>query len=86
VIYVVRKHKTKRWPNPDSQVTIHMAASDKLDRDIALHLAKVKAHKSGMVELRYEVARTSQRLDENHLTNVYSERECVVQKNPPSAT
>jgi dihydrofolate reductase len=28
---------------------------DKLDRDIALHLAEVKAHKSGMVELRYEV-------------------------------
>ena len=41
--------------NPDSHVTIHMAASDKLDRDIALHLAEVKAHKSGMVELRYEV-------------------------------
>ena len=32
-----------------------MAASDKLDRDIALHLAEVKASKSGMVELRYEV-------------------------------
>jgi hypothetical protein len=41
--------------SPDSQVTIHMAASDKLDRGIALHLAEVKAHKSGMVELRYEV-------------------------------
>jgi dihydrofolate reductase len=27
---------------------------DKLDRDIALHLAEVKAYKSGMVELRYE--------------------------------
>jgi dihydrofolate reductase len=26
-----------------------------LDRDIALHLAEVKAYKSGMVELRYEV-------------------------------
>ena len=26
----------------------------KLDRDIALHLAEVKAYKSGMVELRYE--------------------------------
>lgn len=25
------------------------------DRDIALHLADVKAYKSGMVELRYEV-------------------------------
>ena len=28
---------------------------DALDRDVALHLAEVKAHKSGMVELRYEV-------------------------------
>ena len=28
-----------------------------LDRDIALHLAGVKAYKSGMVELRYEVRR-----------------------------
>jgi dihydrofolate reductase len=28
---------------------------DKLDRDAALHLAEVKAYKSGMVELRYEV-------------------------------
>jgi dihydrofolate reductase len=28
---------------------------DRLDRDIPLHLAEVKAHKSGMVELRYEV-------------------------------
>ena len=27
----------------------------KLDKDIALHLAEVKAYKSGMVELRYEV-------------------------------
>ena len=27
----------------------------KLDRDIALHLMEVKAYKSGMVELRYEV-------------------------------
>ena len=27
----------------------------KLDRDIALHLVEVKAYKSGMVELRYEV-------------------------------
>ena len=30
---------------------------DKLGRDIALHLAEVKAYKSGMVELRYEVRR-----------------------------
>jgi dihydrofolate reductase len=30
---------------------------DKLDRDVALHLAGVKAYKSGMVELRYEVRR-----------------------------
>lgn len=29
----------------------------RLDRDIALHLADVKAYKSGMVELRYEVRR-----------------------------
>jgi len=28
----------------------------KLDRDVALHLAEVKAYKSGMVELRYEMA------------------------------
>jgi len=28
---------------------------EKLDRDIALHLAEVKAYKSGMVELRYEL-------------------------------
>jgi dihydrofolate reductase len=28
-----------------------------LDRDIALHLAEVKAYKSGMVEIRYEVRR-----------------------------
>jgi dihydrofolate reductase len=28
---------------------------EKLDRDTALHLAEVKAYKSGMVELRYEV-------------------------------
>ena len=27
---------------------------EKLDKDIALHLAEVKAYKSGMVELRYE--------------------------------
>ena len=28
---------------------------DKLDRDVALHLAEVKAYKNGTVELRYEV-------------------------------
>jgi dihydrofolate reductase len=28
---------------------------EKLDRDVALHLAEVKAYKSGMVELRYQV-------------------------------
>jgi dihydrofolate reductase len=28
---------------------------EKLDRDVALHLAKVKAYKNGMVELLYEV-------------------------------
>lgn len=30
---------------------------DGLDRDVALHLLEVKAYKSGMVELRYEVRR-----------------------------
>jgi dihydrofolate reductase len=30
---------------------------DRLDRDIALHLAEVNAYRSGMVELRYEVRR-----------------------------
>lgn len=30
---------------------------DKLDRDLALHLAEVKAYRNGMVELRYEVRR-----------------------------
>lgn len=28
---------------------------DEVDRDVALHLAEVKAYKNGMVELRYEV-------------------------------
>jgi hypothetical protein len=28
---------------------------EELDRDIALHLAEVKAYKSGMVELCYQV-------------------------------
>ena len=32
---------------------------EKLDRDVALHLAEVKAYKNGMVELRYEVRRHS---------------------------
>jgi len=32
-----------------------IAFFDRLDRDIALHLAEVRAHKSGMVELCYEV-------------------------------
>src|SRR2546423_5134943 len=36
---------------------------EKLDRDIALHLAEVKAYKSGMVELRYEVRRDRGELD-----------------------
>ena len=30
---------------------------EKVDRDIALHLAEVKAYRSGMVELRYELRR-----------------------------
>jgi dihydrofolate reductase len=29
---------------------------ERLERDVALHLAEVKAYKSGMVELRYEVS------------------------------
>jgi dihydrofolate reductase len=32
-----------------------IAFFEKLDRDVALHLAEVKAYKSGTVELRYEV-------------------------------
>jgi hypothetical protein len=28
---------------------------EKLDRDVALHLAEVQAYQNGMVELRYEV-------------------------------
>ena len=32
---------------------------EKLDKDVALHLAEVKAYKSGIVELRYEVRGTS---------------------------
>ena len=32
---------------------------EKLDEDIALHLAEVKAYKNGMVELRYEVRRSA---------------------------
>jgi dihydrofolate reductase len=35
---------------------------DKLDRDVPLHLAEVKAYKSGMVELRYEVRRQPDRI------------------------
>lgn len=31
---------------------------DKLDRDIALHLTELKAYKSGMVGLRYEVQKS----------------------------
>lgn len=30
---------------------------ERLDRDVALHLAEVKAYRTGMVELRYEVRR-----------------------------
>jgi len=28
---------------------------ERLDRDVTLHLVEVRAYKSGMVELRYEV-------------------------------
>ena len=34
-----------------------IAFFERLDRDIALHLAEVQAYRSGMVELRYEVRR-----------------------------
>ena len=34
-----------------------IAFFEKLDRDVALHLAEVKAYKNGMVELRYQVRR-----------------------------
>jgi dihydrofolate reductase len=34
---------------------------EKLDRDVALHLAEVKAYKSGMVALRYQVQDSSSR-------------------------
>jgi dihydrofolate reductase len=33
---------------------------ERLDRDVALHLTEVKAYKSGMVALRYEVPRQVQ--------------------------
>jgi dihydrofolate reductase len=36
---------------------------EKLDRDVALHLAEVKAYKSGTVELRYEVRDASRKGD-----------------------
>ena len=36
---------------------------EKLDKDVALHLAEVKAYKSGMVELRYEVRARATRTD-----------------------
>jgi len=32
---------------------------DKIDKDIALHLAEVKAYKNGIVDLRYEVRRSA---------------------------
>ena len=36
---------------------------EKLGRDVALHLAEVKAYKSGIVELRYDVRETADGLD-----------------------
>jgi dihydrofolate reductase len=33
---------------------------EKLDRDVALHLAEVKAYKSGIVDLRYECERVGE--------------------------
>jgi dihydrofolate reductase len=35
-----------------------IAFFERLDRDVALHLAAVKAYQNGVVELRYEVRRT----------------------------
>lgn len=32
---------------------------ERLDRDVALHLAEVNAYRNGVVELRYEVRRAS---------------------------
>ena len=46
---------------------------EKLDRDIALHLAEVKAYKSGMVELRYEVRGHRGESRKRHLT-IHSSR------------
>ena len=41
---------------PDNETVLqNVPFFEKLDRDIALHLAEVKAYRSGMVELRYEV-------------------------------
>ena len=37
---------------------------DKLDRDVALHLAEIKAYKSGMVALNYEVRGRQRLVDE----------------------
>jgi hypothetical protein len=34
---------------------------ERLDRDVPLHLAEVKAYRSGMVELRYEVSKPRDR-------------------------
>ena len=45
---------------------------EKLDRDVALHLAEVKAYQSGTVELRYEVLRD--RGERRNVTEPGSER------------
>jgi hypothetical protein len=58
------KRRDVTMENTKSRVTIHMVASldgvsffEDLDKDIALHLVEVKAYKTGMVALRYEVRR-----------------------------
>ncbi len=43
------------WEAVWSPPNVFVSGFEKLDRDIALHLAEVKAYKSGMVALRYEV-------------------------------
>ena len=42
---------------PSAPIGDGISYFEKLDTDVALHLAEVKAYKNGMVELRYEVRR-----------------------------
>jgi hypothetical protein len=57
-----------------------IAFFEKLDKDVALHLAEVTAYKNGMVELRYEVrrgAKTSWYVTDCHLTSACGGRRCA---------